>query len=359
MPTPLHILEPTLTGLAGHCHSLVRSLVDAAPECDVTVWAGQGAGGIWQAPGRLIPYFQRRWRRLQGLWLMRRLLRQRGAILVATAGTADLVTADWAASGRIAPQRLFLFVHWLGNKPGKAGRLAAIARRQPQIEILAPTAAVADFFASCGFKTTRVPYPLAAADAASLAVAPPPFRHLLVAGGARLDKGFAAIVDLVAELQRRGLRWPIAVQVSSEDRHHRDPALQQQIDRLRGLAHAGLTLHDTVMAPEAYHALYAGAVAIQPYRALDFEHRVSGVTLDALAAGAPVIVSAGTWMAGLVQRFDAGVATADLSAAGLIQAIEQVLADYPRLAARARQAAARLRAEHSARALLDVVLQRA
>lgn len=370
MSIALHIIEPTLTGLAGHCHSLVRALADAAAECDVTVWAGQAGKAHWQPPGRLVPYFHRRWRRLQGLWLMRRLLREgsqqgqvragdNSRILVATAGTADLVIADWAAGGAIAPQRLFLFVHWLGNKPGKAQRLAAIAKRQPHLQILAPTAAVADFFSACGFKTSLVPYPLAAGAARTALPGPPvAFKHLLVAGGARLDKGFAEIVDLVAHLQHCGAQWPITVQTATEDRQRTDPALQAQLDRLRGLGYRGLVLLDQALSPEAYQALFSGALVLQPYRAQDFQDRVSGVTLDALRAGAPLVVSAGTWMARQVQGFDAGVATADLSAPGLLRAIETVLADHARFAAHARQAAARVAGRHSARALLDVVLQR-
>ena len=359
MRTALHIIEPTLTGLAGHCHSLVRALVDAAPECDVTVWAGRGGLEDWQPPGRLVPYFNRRWRRLQGLWLMRRLLRAGSPILVATAGSADLVVADWAAAGPIAPQRLFLFVHWLGNKPGKARRLAAIAKRQPQLEILAPTAAVAEFFTNCGFKTTLVPYPLAIGAANPVPPAKPAaFKHLLVAGGARLDKGFAEIVDLVAHLQACGMQWPITVQTSTEARHRGDPALQAQLSRLRGLGYSGLTMIDDAMSPEAYQALFSGALVLQPYRAQDFDDRVSGVTLDALRAGAPLVVTAGTWMARQVQGFEAGVVTADLSAPGLLRAINTLLADHARFAAHALQAAAAVAGAHSARALLDVVLQR-
>lgn len=370
MSIALHIIEPTLTGLAGHCHSLVRALADAAAECDVTVWAGRGGNATWQPPGRLVPYFHRRWRRLQGLWLLRRLLRDGsppgqspgGAdsrILIATAGTADLVIADWAAGGALAPQRLFLFVHWLGGKPGKARRLAAIARRQPELHILAPTVAVADFFSACGFKTSLVPYPLAVGtDPAALPGSPVAFKHLLVAGGARLDKGFAEIVDLVAHLQSCGAQWPITVQTATEDRQRADPALQAQLSRLRGLGYRGLTLLDQALSPEAYQALFSGALVLQPYRAQDFQDRVSGVTLDALRAGAPLVVSAGTWMARQVRGFDAGVATADLSAPGLLRAIETVLADHARYAAGACQAGASVVSQHSARALLDVVLQR-
>ncbi len=356
-PLQLHIIEPTLANNTGHCHSLVRSLAQAAPECDITVWANRHAGGLWRGPGRLQAFFHRHLRRPQALLLYRRLLRQPGRMLVATAGSTDLVLADWAAPGRIPPHKLFLFVHWLNAKASKARLLSTIAKRQPNMHILAPTASVAEFFRSCGFQATVVPYPLEL-DADPATASPAAFKHLLVAGGARMDKGFGHVVDLVIEMGRRGLNWPVVAQISAEDRHRRDPALAQHIERLRAAQYGGLTLHEEAMSPEAYHALFAGAIAIQPYRAQDFKDRVSGVTLDALRAGAPVVVTDGTWMAALVRRFDAGVATADLSATGLLVAVEQVLNNHAHYAAQARLAAAGVSAEHSARRLLDVVLQR-
>ena len=356
MASPLHIIEPTLTGDVGHCHSLIRALAGAAaPQAELTVWAGTQAASFWQGPGRLAPVFHRRWRRLQAYWLYRRLLRQPGHILVATAGTADLVSADWAARGVIPPRKLFLFVHWLNAKPSKARRLAAIARRQPHIEILAPSPSVADFFRQCGFKATVVPYPLEP-QALPAAEGSPVFKHLLVAGAARLDKGFAQVVDLVAELQRRGLDWPVTVQTSVEPRHQHDQALAQQLGRLRATGYAALRTPDQALGPADYRALFDGAIVVQPYSAQDFQDRISGVTLDALGAGCPVVVTAGTWAARLVQRFDAGIATEDLSADGLLRAISPVRQDFARYAVNARRAAASVRAEHSAQGLMDVVL---
>ena len=360
MKPALHIVEPTLVGFTGHCHSLVRALAAAAaPDCAVTIWAGRNAIGAWDGAGELRPHFHRRWRRLQGFLLYRRLLREPGRILVATAGSTDLALAAWAAGrGAVAPGRMHFFVHWLGRKSGKAGLLSSIARRQPNFEILAPTATVADFFRGCGFRTTQVPYPLDGDGTAPSSAPPAPFRHLLVAGAARLDKGFDHVVDLVHEMKRRGLRLPIVVQASHGERDASAPEIASAIERLRAAQYAGLSLLGDPLTPQAYRGLFDGAVVVQPYRAEDFRDRVSGVTLDALAAGCPVVVTAGTWMAEVARRFDAGVATADLGAAGLLAAIESVVADHARYAVNARAAAVELNARHSARRLLDAVLRR-
>lgn len=356
VPPPLHIVEPRLTGDTGHCLSLVRALAGAVAGAGasdrLTIWGGVEAAAAWHGPGVLQPHFRRRWRRWQAFWLLRRLLREPGRILVATASTAELAMAQWAAVGRIPPRKLFLFVHWVGGKADKAGLLARIADRQPELQILAPTEAVAQLFTRCGFQVHSVPYPVETSAEAQAQ----PFRHLLVAGGARIDKGLAQVVDLVAALQARGSTLPVTVQTSAEPQHLKDPALAGALERLRGSGYRGLRLLPEALGPVAYRALFRGAVVLQPYDAHQFADRVSGVTLDALAAGAPVVATAGTWMARQVDQAQAGVAAADLGPDGLLQAVQTVLADYDGYAARARQASAGLREAHSARALIDVVL---
>ena len=175
-----------------------------------------------------------------------------------------------------------------------------------------------------------------------------------MAAPARMLEG--QIVELVHEMTQRGLRIPILVQASPDDQHAQAPEIASAIRRLESAQYAGLSILSDTLSPRAYRDLFGGVV-VQPYRAEDFKDRVSGVTLDALSAGCPAVVTAHTWMAEVVQRFDAGVATADLSARGLLAAIETVLADYGRYAANAKTAARELNAQHSARRMLEVVLR--
>ncbi len=358
---PIHIVEPRLVDNVGHCLSLVHALATAIDDAGagerLTIWGGTGATAVWRGPGQLRPYFHRRWRRLQALWLLRRLLREPGRILIATAGTADLVLADWAAAGRtIAPHKLHLFVHWVGAKADKAKLLARIARRQPNLRIFGPTPAVVDLFARCGFQASLAPYPVESPAEFEARAVTEPFRHLLVAGGARLDKGLDRVVALVDEMEVRGMTLPITIQTSAEAQHVRDGAVPGLLERLRRSSYSGLELHAESMSPDAYRALFRGAVVVQPYRASDFADRVSGVTLDSLGAGAPVVTTEGTWMARLIGAHNAGVAVADLGPASLLHAIETVLADHAGFAARARLASASVREAHSARALVDALL---
>lgn len=362
--TVLHIVEPTLSNEAGHCMSLVRAMAEAAVQAgcaEVNVWAGRPmAHQPWTPPAHLRAHFERRWRRLQALALYRRLLKQPGRVLVATAGSADLVSLDWAARslGETIPhKKVSVFVHWLNIKPGKAKLFTAIAKRHPGLQVLAPTARVVEFFQACGFQTQMVPYPL---DTSGMtppdSARPSAFKHLLVPGAARMDKGFGHIVDLVEALQRRQLDWPIVVQTSLEHGHDKDPELAAALRRLRACQYRGLEMRHEALDRASYRALFDGAIVIQPYRAADFLDRVSGVTLDALNAGAPVVVTDGTWMSRLVQRHRAGVPAAELSPEGLISAIQTVLEEHPGFSARAQMAAAQVQSEHSARALMAAVL---
>jgi hypothetical protein len=60
-------------------------------------------------------------------------------------------------------------------------------------------------------------------------------------------------------------------------------------------------------------------------KAENFMHRLSGVTVDSLASGVPVLVPGGTHMARLVLRFNAGVLYYDRSPQSILMAAQQFL----------------------------------
>lgn len=369
MPVPLHIIEPLLHSEVGHCMSLVRALTQSAARLnasDVHVWCAKDAAVMaWTCPATRQAYFSRRWRRFQALGLYARLLRQPGQLLLSTASSTDLISLDWVARwtglGVLPTNKVSLFVHWLNVKPGKARWFSAIARRQPHIQILAPTQTVAQFFADCGFSSRVVPYPMdriADSHAEQHPAEAPAFRHLLVAGGARMDKGLGHIVELVRLMQQRQCPWPITVQASMEDRHQQDTVLADALKQLEDTAYPHLAMQNRTLDKAAYHELFKGAVVLQPYSAHDFRDRVSGVTLDAMAAGAPCVVTADTWMSRLLLHHKAGVAVSDLSAQALMDAITPLVNDYPVWASRASEASRQVQAAHSADALVSAVLSR-
>lgn len=350
--TTLHVIEPTLTGLAGHCNSFLASVLDAVGETPAHLWIGRGTE--FQAPGvRVTPYFSRSLRRLQAFFLYRRLLRQPGRVFLSTATRTDLSLIDLAARGTIEPGRVFLYFHWFRPTPKKLAFLRKYAIRQPNLVILGPTESAVEAFRQAGFPDVRVvPYPITPREQSDNDT---PFRHLLFAGIARQDKGIGKVVDLVAHLARQGSDLPLLIQASADHRQRFDDKTAQDIQRLEGIRYPNLKLIEAALPQDDYLAQFEGGICLQPYDAADFADRISGISLDGLSSGAPLVVPAGTWMARVVERFGAGVALEDMSAPVMETAIRTILADWPSFRDRARLAGKTLQAEFSAGQLAETL----
>jgi glycosyltransferase involved in cell wall biosynthesis len=359
MADALHVVEPTLVDQTGHCHSFVSAVCGAGPGERFVVWAGRAApAGLLAALPQieLRGHFSRRIRRLQALLLYRRLLRGGERMFVPTAGTTELTLASIAARGLARP-KASLFVHWLRGTDSQRRRLAAAARRQPELHVLAPTDAIAAILREAGFaRVERVAYPLS--PQARPRLEPGPFRHLLFAGAARLDKGFPRVVDLVERLAQQGEQLPLCIQTSARHYEKHDTPIARELARLERCAYPGLRTHPGTLESDAYFALFDGAVCLQPYDRGEFAGRVSAVTVDALACGAPIVTTAGTWMGAQVERFEAGLALDDLSAASLHEAVRRLVASYERYSSNAREAARAIEREHDPARLLASVLAR-
>lgn len=351
----LNIVEPTLNSYTGHCYALVEAIVQAAPVDRIRIWAGTQSAKIWKAKGQICPYFFRPIRKIQSFFLFRRLLKEPGKILLSTAGTSDFLLLQWAACETIPLNKVYLYVHWVGAKADKASQLAKIAKNQPHIQVLCTTDSTAAFFAELGFKSAKVTYPMASENLHEDVA--PEFAHLLFAGAARMDKGFDRVVDLVEELASLQSNIPFWIQVSATHQAKHEPEVTRHIERLHRSNYAHLTLMKRTLQPQDYLAMFKGAISVQPYVEAEFGDRVSGVTLDALSAGCPVVVTANTWLGRLVMKHNAGVATNDLSPKGLRTAIDAILHNYADYAQRAAKAGQLLRQEHSAAKMMAAIFE--
>lgn len=359
LPLRIDVVEPTLEGESGHCRSFLLSLCGAGRGREVMfrVYGGRGAS-LSAAEGErceVVPYFSRRLRRLQAFFLYRKLLAGAGRIFVSTAGRTDMVLLDLAAKGEIPPGKVFLYFHWFRPSPRKLSYFRRFAVSHPGVTVLGPTEAVIGPFRECGFRDVRVvPYPITPV----ISVSGGPvgrFRHVLFAGAARQDKGFGRIVDLVAHLSRLRLDLPVTIQTSPDHYDRYEPRIRADLERLRGIRYPSLRVCPETLDSEVYAELFRGGICLQPYRRDDFADRVSGVTLDALTAGCPVIATEGTWMARAVHRFDAGIPVEDLSPESLLSAARTVIDQYGRYSENAAAAGRTLQEEHSARHLYEIL----
>jgi glycosyltransferase involved in cell wall biosynthesis len=353
MSVPLQVVEPTLEDYSGHCHALVSSLVRAARGRSIELWKGEALVPMTFGPEVTVhSHFRRRERVMQMARLLHRLLRASSRIILTTARTRDLALIALVAPGPMPRDRVFLYFHWLRVTPCKQRLLRFVASRQPNLAIFCTTERLADVFRECGFgDVAMLPYPT---PESAFDPTPVPFRQLLYAGAARQDKGFGLVVDLVQLLAAKKSDIPIAVQITPEHYGKYDDATRADIARLEKTHYAPLTLIAKTPSPAEYAANFPGSICLQPYDPAEFRDRVSGVTLDALAHGCPIVATAGTWTAALIAPYSAGSILSVPNAESLHVAVSALRADYSAYRSRAL-AAGQARDSNSWRLLLDRV----
>ncbi len=195
------------------------------------------------------------------------------------------------------------------------------------------------------FHVLPMPYQVSLPDQAapSPPAAPGPLR-LLAPGEMREEKGTDVLVAALAGLQeplaagRLGFTFQTYLNPV-----HRDPVAVHAREQLLALARryppGAITLIDEPLTSDAYHDLLARCDAVvMPYRQHSYAIRSSGVLMESLALGKPIVTTAGTWLDLQRQAHGVGLATADGDAPALAAAIHRLLAEFPRLA---REAAAR------------------
>jgi hypothetical protein len=342
----IDVVEPTLASEAGHCAALYRGLHAAAPGLRFRLWIDRRASlpGWADASTQLRPVFHRRWRKLEALLLFRRLLRGGAPLLVPTASYFDLRALDLAARGTIPPRRAFLYFHKLRGDAARRDALAALARRQPNLELFGTSAQIVERLRGAGFAHVEHVLPVLAGPVDRAGAQ---FRHLLSAGAARADKGFGRIVDLVEEIARTGADLPIAVQTSGDHYGRYDERTRADLDRLRRVSCVSLQLLDDTLDAARYAGLFPGAVCLQPYEPAEYADKMSAVTFDALRAGAPIVTLAGTTMARIVEQTGAGIVVADAGARTLLAAARDAVARFAQLHAKAAAAALQYQPESS------------
>ena len=360
MPDIIHIIEPTLSNEAGHCLSLVNTIAQASPDVHIILWANRSASFTFASGNVTIKkYFFRRIRKIQCLFLYKKLLKTQQKILVSTASRLDLSTFSLAAKSlfsenKISKNRVYFYFHWLNISAKKQKKLKEIARNQPNLVIFGTTPTALESFKDIGFIHTHVvPYPLCAS---AIATTPQPFSNVLYAGAARQDKGFTQVVNLVEYVAKNKLNMPFLIQCSAEHFSKYDIATKADVTRLKKISHPYLEICTETLDAQQYTGHFAGAISIQLYNTKNFADRVSGVTLDALAAGSPILTLANTWMAKQVQQFDAGRVLNLTTPEAIVEALNEMIANYAIYSKNARTAGHALQQAHQAGQLTQLLL---
>jgi hypothetical protein len=345
----LRIIEPNLIGASGHYAEFVRAVARRSADhfsgIEVMCDAAADPGSLADEPGvRLARRFPRAGRKAEEWRAYRECAAGTAPFLLLTARTIDAMMLATAAMGRTLRQAN-LYFHW--RESGAVRRAAAAACRRLRREALAiaPTPATAEFLRATGWaRVDEIPYP---ALAPSSPFPPQPCPRLLVAGAARANKGIDAVAGLAARLAAGGDEIEMLVQTTGKRRSGRSG--QREAAALERLASSGMRgLRLDPLAPDrpAYEERFRGALTLTPYDPAKFADNVSGIALDSLLHGAPVVATAGTWQARIVARFGAGTVMRSWEVDSLAEAVDEARRRWPEVCAGAQRAAAVLAAEH-------------
>ncbi len=183
--------------------------------------------------------------------------------------------------------------------------------------------------------------------------APGPLRVVSL-GNARDEKGILELFDAarILELRGDGAGLELVLQVN-------DPNLEiaPAVERFVADPPANVRLVRSALSTGAYADLLASAdIVATPYWRSIYEARTSGVFLEAVAAGKPVICTARTWMSDELAHAGAGVIVEDRDPAALASALVEARDRFAELSAKARADRSKWLAFHNSERLVEVLL---
>jgi len=215
------------------------------------------------------------------------------------------------------------------------------------------TAEVADqFHQLLGVRPHVLPSPLAAhrrrRQIAANASAPPPGPMVVsFLAGARRERGAMCIPDVVK------LCLPLAIRFFIQAQSELEPEVQPRLTALRGLPN--VELHEGVLEPDAYHDAIARSIVLIPYLPDQYRWRSSGVYVEAKSLGAPVIVSAGSWIAEEVKSLGNGLVFEEYTPAAIAGCIAQAQQEIGKLRERAAACAREFSAKNGPDRCVDAI----
>lgn len=167
-------------------------------------------------------------------------------------------------------------------------------------------------------------------------------------GNARREKGWALLPDVVKQCSSLDIRFFIQAKP--------DTSVVSDISLLTALRHLpNVQICETALTREDYHDLIANSVVLLPYDPVAYRWRHSGIYTEAKCLGAPVIVSAGTWMAEDVKSCGNGLVFEDYSAGALAESIARAQRELSILRARAANCAKDFRKQQGPDRYVDTI----
>jgi len=392
----LLVVEEALKDFVGHWYEYVKAVAElsAASGADVEIVGHSRASDALLSESGVHPLFPRTlwdgdyrhglpgWRKL-GLprhnwlvfWTMRRFLKDHGPFDVTFVPTVvgHHIWA-WRLLSLLYPRRIGRLVLLIRNNaasyaPGSAeptfNRAAMLLKwglRSFASDIDAGRVVFAtdsdrladEYRALAGLTPVVFPSPRVAPPAAPSAPRDPAASVLFAClGPARFEKGIDVLqqaialylADPAAPPARFAIQWPSPIEDADGVPYPPDVALA---------ASGWVNFLDQPLDSAAYDALLSSTdCMVLPYRRSSYFARISGVAVEAVTGGIPVITTRDTWTADLVATSGAGLAVDDGDAAALAAAMADLARDYPRWRGEAEARRATAQAAHSGGEFLE------
>lgn len=238
--------------------------------------------------------------------------------------------------------------------------LREFARYGPRLHVTVPTERLQRLIAvETGVVFELAPHPSTAVgdenfafgEGCTEALAAPERIRVVFPGVSSGGKGFERTLDTASILARNPAIQPVL-------RHRIHP----KVGDLHGEAIARLEGRVEVVRGEldndAFLDLFRQAqISVLPYEPAAFASRTSGLLIDSIYHGLPVVALEGTWLGDIVELYGCGIVVADGSPEKLARAVEEIVDDYTGFVARTQTAARSYFAGNSWRALAESILE--
>lgn len=153
---------------------------------------------------------------------------------------------------------------------------------------------------------------------------------VLFPGGVTEEKGFALTTGAANELSENYHTTIRFTDLAARARKH--------TDTVKTLSGKGVNIVEgTLDAVQFKEFLDSGDILVLPYLPAGFRERTSGLLIDALYLGKPVVVLSETWLANIVEKYGFGmVASHDVS--DIVRCVKEVADDFDQRSRAAKQA---------------------
>jgi hypothetical protein len=173
-------------------------------------------------------------------------------------------------------------------------------------------------------------------------------------GHQRHEKGFPLIPEIARQLLalHPGIRVLIHNSVPAQT-----PVAQERLRALAAENDRLLLKEGSVTMRQWTDLLDASDLILCPYQPAKYALRSSGICIEAIAAGIPLVVPAETYLARELRQFGGGGATFQVAEPGqIVRATSVAVANFDEIAALSFAAAARMRAVHGIAPFVDALL---